>query len=191
MRNRAYTNAKSSISNGDDARQIVSRFRLAQLCQYTKVLERCSVARDICAAGDFLEKASHDFSAARLWQCFSKANFVRLGDCADVRADMIAQFRFERTRRIDTCLQRDKGDNALTFQLVRPPDYGRFSYLCVADKCAFDFRCAKPVSSNVQDVVDSTNDPEIAIFVAARAISSEIITLKFAPVLFSIARFVA
>jgi hypothetical protein len=61
----------------------------------------------------------------------------------------------------------------------------------MTDQRAFYFRCAKPVPSHIQDVIDPANDPEIAVFIAARAVSGEIITFKFAPVLLSITRFVA
>src|SRR4030095_8252451 len=61
----------------------------------------------------------------------------------------------------------------------------------MTDKRAFNFRCAESVPGNVEDVIDSANDPKITIFIAPRAITGEIIAFKFSPVLFSIAGFVA
>jgi hypothetical protein len=71
-----------------------SFLRLAQSCQHAEVLQRGRITGDSCAACDFFQKPSHDLTAARFRQRFSKANFVWLRDCADVRADVIAQFRF-------------------------------------------------------------------------------------------------
>src|SRR5690349_3028046 len=56
---------------------------------------------------------------------------------------------------------------------------------------AFNFRCAKPVARHVEDIVDASHDPKIAVFVATRAIAGEIIVLKFAPVLLPVTRLVS
>jgi hypothetical protein len=95
-------------------RRIDSLFRFAQFCQHAEIFQRGRVAGDLRAACNLFEQASHDLAAARFWQRFGKANFVRLGDCADVRADVIAQFCFQFTSGIDTCFQRHKCDDALT-----------------------------------------------------------------------------
>src|SRR5207244_7575886 len=60
----------------------------------------------------------------------------------------------------------------------------------VADERTFYFRRAKSVASDVQNVVDPANDPEIAVFIPACAVASQIITFELTPVLLSIARLV-
>ena len=61
-----------------------------QLCQHTEVLQRRRVPGDFCAAGDFFEKPSHDFAAARLWKRFGKTHFIGFCNCANVLAHVIA-----------------------------------------------------------------------------------------------------
>src|SRR5262249_17710355 len=61
----------------------------------------------------------------------------------------------------------------------------------MTDKRAFYFRCAESVPGNVEDVIDSANDPEITVFVAAGAVSGEIVAFNLAPVLLTITGFVA
>src|SRR2546421_12944328 len=40
---------------------------------------------------------------------------------------------------------------------------------------------------HVQDIVDSSNDPEVPVLVAARAVAGQITSFEFAPVLFLVA----
>ena len=61
----------------------------------------------------------------------------------------------------------------------------------MTDQGAFNFRCTKPVACHIEDVIDTANDPKIAVFIAPRAVASEIIALKFAPVLLPITGLVA
>src|SRR5205809_42955 len=56
---------------------------------------------------------------------------------------------------------------------------------------ALDFRCAESVTSHVQNIINTPDDPKITVFIAAPAVAREIITFKFAPVLLSVARIVA
>src|ERR1043165_738267 len=56
---------------------------------------------------------------------------------------------------------------------------------------AFDFRCPKSVPGHVQDVINPTNDPEIAILIASCAVSGKIITFEFAPVLLPVTALIA
>src|SRR4030095_12434682 len=52
----------------------------------------------------------------------------------------------------------------------------------VADKRALDFRCSNAMAGHVQHVVDPAHNPEVAIFILARAISGKIAALYLAPV---------
>ena len=61
----------------------------------------------------------------------------------------------------------------------------------MTDKRAFDFRCAESVTSNIQNVIDPANDPEIAILIASGTVAGEIISWELAPILFFVALLVA
>src|SRR5205823_14703300 len=84
-----------------------------------------------------------------------------------------------------------KRDNSLAFQLIRPADHRCFGYSWVAHERAFYFRCAKSVARYVENIINAANDPEIAVFIAARAVAGEIIALEFVPVLLPVARLIA
>src|ERR1017187_1460437 len=92
---------------------------------------------------------------------------------------------------MDTALQRDERNHALAFQLIRPANDRSFRDTRMANQRAFDFRCAEPMPGHVQDIIDSADDPKISVLVAARAVASEVIAFKLAPVMFLVARFVA
>src|SRR5256886_5658375 len=55
-------------------------FRFRQFGQHSKIFQCSCVAGNLCAAGDFLEKPSHDFAAARFRERFSETQFIRLCD---------------------------------------------------------------------------------------------------------------
>src|SRR5262245_15502530 len=61
----------------------------------------------------------------------------------------------------------------------------------MANKRALNFRCAESVTSHIQNIINAADDPSITVFIATRAVAREVIALKFAPVLFSVARIVA
>src|SRR5262249_50285419 len=73
--------------------------------------------------------------------------------------------------------------NTLAFQIVRAAHDRGFRYGRMADESAFHFHCADSMSGNIDDVVDAAHDPEISIFVAARAVTGEVHVGDFAPVL--------
>ena len=79
--------------------------------------------------------------------------------------------------------QSHKRDHALAFQFVGRADDRRLGNRFVCDQRAFDFGGSQPMARNIEDVIDATNDPEVAILVSPRAVAGEIAALDFAPVL--------
>ena len=59
------------------------------------------------------------------------------------------------------------------------------------DERALDFGGAEAVAGDVEHVVDAADDPEVAVLVAARAVTGEIHALELAPVRLLVARLVA
>ena len=89
--------------------------RLCELCQHTEVLQCRRVASYFCAARNFLEEPSHDFAAAGFWKRFGETHFIRFCDCANVLADVIAQFLLQPAADLNPALHCHKSDDALTF----------------------------------------------------------------------------
>src|SRR5204862_913985 len=105
--------------------------------------------------------------------------------------DMFAQFFFQIVRGLHSALHCDESDNALSLQFVRPANDRRFGDLRVTHQRTLDLRGTEPVTSYVQNVIDSADDPKIAVLVATRAVAGQIISLVLAPVLFIVALLVA
>ena len=61
----------------------------------------------------------------------------------------------------------------------------------MAHQRAFYFRRAKSMTGDIENVINPANDPEIAVFIAARPVSGEVISRELAPILFFIALLVA
>src|SRR5262245_36874682 len=106
-------------------------FLFSQLREHTVILKRAGVLHGLFAGGDVAQKPAHDLAAARLGQGVGKVNVVRVGQ----GAHFLTHMRFE------ICLQvvvgragfeRDEYGNRFTFDLVWPPDRGRFGNARVA-----------------------------------------------------------
>ena len=69
--------------------------RFGQFCQHAEIFERRCVACDSRAAGDFFQQPAHNFATASFWKRFGETDFVWFCNCADVHANMLAQFRFK------------------------------------------------------------------------------------------------
>ncbi len=100
-----------------------------QLGDDVEIFQRCSVAFDFAAGGDFLEQAAHDFAAAGFGEGVGEADVVGFGDGADLGGDVGAEFYFQRGRDVDVTARSDEGDEGLTFQRVGAADDGRLRRL--------------------------------------------------------------
>src|SRR5438270_25072 len=153
-----------------------------QLCQDAEIFERCRVACHFRAAGDFLQQTPHNFPAPRLWQRLSEPHLIRFRDRADMYPDMFAQFAFQIVGSFHAGFQSNESDYALAFQFVGPPNDRGLGNFRVTYQSALNLGCSKPVSRNIEDIVDPADDPEITILVATRTIAGQIISLVLAPV---------
>src|SRR6266571_5915251 len=61
----------------------------------------------------------------------------------------------------------------------------------MANQRAFDFRSAETMAGDVQNIIDSADDPKISILIATRAITRKIVPFEFAPVLLFVTLLVA
>ena len=95
-------------------------------------------------------------------------------DRSDFLAGPLPKLGNQLVARLAAFDQRDIGIDALTLDVVRISDNGRFRDLWMGDKGGFDFSCSHPVAGDVQNVVNAAGDPEIAILIAARAVTREI-----------------
>src|SRR3546814_5379771 len=77
------------------------------------------------------------------------------------------QLLAQRVGRLLANLQRDIGVDALPLDGVRVADDGRLGDLCVGDQRALHLGGAHAVARDVDDVVDATGDPVVAVGVAS------------------------
>src|SRR5437879_13559151 len=61
----------------------------------------------------------------------------------------------------------------------------------MANQRAFDFRSAEPMAGDVQNIIDSADDPKISILIATRAITRKVVPFELLPVLLFVALLVA
>ena len=87
--------------------------------------------------------------------------------------------------------ERDEGNNPLPLDLVGTTHHGRLGYRGMAHQRALHLGRAETMTGNVEHVVDTTDDPEIPLLVAAGAIPGEVGALHLAPVLLAIALHIA
>ena len=79
--------------------------------------------------------------------------------------------------------QSNEGHHALSLELVWAADYSSLGDGLVGHQCALDLRGSQAVSCDVEDIVDTADDPEVSVLVTPSAVSCEIASLDFTPVL--------
>jgi hypothetical protein len=79
-------------------------------------------------------------------------------------------------------LEGHEADDGLTLQFVGAADDGGFCHRLMRDEGAFDFGGPEAVAGDIEHVVDSPDDPEVAVLVAAGAVAREIHSFVFTPV---------
>ena len=70
--------------------------------------------------------------------------------------------------------QSHKRHNCLALEFVGTPHHGRFGDLGMGDQCAFDFHRAQAVAADIQHVIDATEAPDVAVFVAACTVAGKV-----------------
>ena len=95
---------------------------------------------------------------------------------------MLAKLDGERVGRLLICLEDDEGEDRLTADVVLLADDRGFGDGLVIDQRRFDLSRGDPVARHVHDVVDATQQPEVAVGVALGAITGEVHARETTPV---------
>src|SRR5207248_11618918 len=103
---------------------------------------------------------------------------------------MLAQCFLQRISRRATAFKCDERDDRRTFQLVGFSDDGCLSHGFMRHQSAFDLSRAETMTGDINDVVDSAHDPEIAVLISARTIAGKIDSGNLRPVLLPVTRIV-
>ena len=93
--------------------------------------------------------------------------FHRDGGARTLRDQLLAEFGGLGEVRF----QRDEGGDRLALEVVRAADDRGFRHRRVGNQRALDLRGAVTVAGNIEHVVKTADDPEIAVLVAARAVA--------------------
>ena len=104
---------------------------------------------------------------------------------------MVADLVLEILAWLVTFAKNDEGNNTLPLDLVGTADDGRFGHGRMTDQGTFHLGRAEAMTGNIEDIVDTADDPEIPLLVAAGAIAGEVGTLHLAPVLLAVPCLVA
>ena len=103
-----------------------------------------------------------------------EADLIRFGDRSDLLGDMSAEFGDQRGIATTAGLQGDKRCDGLSLQGIRPAHHSRLHHLRVAVDCGFDLHGAEAMTAHVDHVVDPAHHPEVAIGIAASAVTGEV-----------------
>jgi hypothetical protein len=99
----------------------------------------------------------------------------RHGQLADLAGDMLAQAGQSLRRAVLTRLERDVRDDRLTGLRVRPAAHGGLGHRRVVDERALDLDGGDAVTRDVHDVVDATEEPEVAVLVDPGTVAHEVL----------------
>ena len=87
-----------------------------------------------------------------------------------MNTNMVAKLLLERIRGSNRSLQRNKGNNTLALELIRTAHHGRFRHTGMANQGTFDFGSSEAMPGNVQDIIDSTDDPKVSVPISPGAV---------------------
>src|SRR5262245_8263889 len=100
---------------------------------------------------------------------------------------MAFQLIFKRRFRFVARRKRNEGDDALAFQLIGATDDSSFSDSWMAYQRTLDFHCSNTMTRDIDHIINTAHDPEVAVFISPGAIAGEIHAWHFAPLLFLVA----
>jgi len=102
-------------------------------------------------------------------------NQFRLGEAANFLADQVQQVFFQRVVGFHAIHRRDKGVDALAFDIMGIPHHSGLGDLVVQHQGALHLGGADTVTGHVDHVVDAPGDPVVAVFIASRTVTGEIV----------------
>src|SRR3984893_5327536 len=124
--------------------------------------------------GDLAQNAAHDLAGSGLRQTGRELNQVRRGNRSDLLAHPSNQLSAQLLGGLFFGHQGHVRINALPLYVVRITHHGGLGYLRMGNEGGLDFGGPKPMAGHIDDIVDPTGNPIIAIGIAPTAVAGEI-----------------
>ena len=135
------------------------------------VFEGGDVPGDGAGGDEFFEEAAHDFAGTGFGEGGGEVNFVGAGDGANCLCHVGAEFLIEFGTVEDASFQSDEGDDALAFDFVGAADDCGFGDCLVGDEGGFDFGGAEAMAGNVENIIETADDPEVAFLITEGSVA--------------------
>ena len=137
---------------------------------------------EVAALGHVAQQPAHDLPRSGLRQLVGEDDGLGPGDGPDV-VGHVPRSSSPRSRRLVLAgLQRDEGDDGLAGGVVLGAHHGRLGHRRVVDQRRLHLGGGDPVARDVHDVVDATEEPEVAVVVDLGPVAGEVAALEAAPV---------
>src|SRR5581483_2704821 len=143
--------------------------------------ERCGVSQ-VATLSHVLEEPAHDLAAARLGKIVGEDDRLRTPELADLLGHVLSKLLAPLVGRVDAPAQGDVGDDRLTRGLVLSADARGLGHVLVVDERRLDLGRRDAVTGDVHHVVDTTQQPEVAVVVDLAAVAREVAALEARPV---------
>lgn len=126
-------------------------------------------------ANNFAQNAAHDFPRPRHGQGGSDADQVGRRKATNVLTDQLVQFFNQQVRLFGTFHEHDKSGNGLTLDGVGLSDGRSLRDQSMRHQGTFDFGRTNPVTGNIQNIVDPTNDKGVPVGILVGRVSGKVI----------------
>src|SRR5262249_38622351 len=123
------------------------------------------------------ENTAHDLSRTSLGQHRYKLNLAGDGNRANFVLDVFFQFVNQLITASETLPQQTVGVNDIAAHIIWHTDASSLSHRRMADQTGFDFGCTEAIAADLDDIINTTNDMIIAIFIFAGRVARKIPTL--------------
>jgi len=124
------------------------------------------------------QDTSHDLATASLGKIGDCEHSLWCSEWTDALTDLENEILAQLIGEFVAVLDRDECIDGLTGELVAYTNDSGFSDCVMLDKCSFDLGGGETVTGHVDDIVDTTANPVVALVIAGGTITSELGTLS-------------
>src|SRR5256714_10801317 len=137
------------------------------------------------AVGDFLHGAAQNLSRPRLRQSRNYDRKLERRDRADLVAHKSDALLFDLGRGpIDAGLEHNEAAGNLALERIRDADHGAFGDILVRGEHFFHPASGQPMAGDVDDIVGSAHDVDVAVLVLEAGISGLVVAGKLGAIAF-------
>ena len=126
------------------------------------------------ACKDLSKNSTHDLATASLGEIRNHED--GLGGCkwSNAFPDLQDKILLQLVIDLVSILDSNESIDSLSGKLIADTDNGSFGYGRILDESSFDFRSGEAVTTDIDDIVDTSSDPVVSFMITSSSIAREL-----------------